>query len=604
MFSISRFNSLQGRLLVRIGLPVLVGLLVLVTVALLRSGSMVEAESLRVADARAKGISLEVSRLISEGVGVARSLSNGIAEVRKSGGSRELVNALMKQELTANPGLLGLWACFEPDAFDGKDALHVDKPGSNNKGQFCPYWNTSSGKPEVECSTDYAEASYYALPRSRGSAVMLEPYVDEAGGKKILMTSYAIPLYESGKFLGVVGMDIDLGRLAQATKSLDIGYATVISAGGLYVTHPNEKRLMKSFLENDPWAKPFADDIKAGRPVDTQSFSRTLGKNTYRLIRPVFITGTKDIWSVNVTLIQDEVLAPVHGLRNMLLELGGAVIVVLAVLLVLMARSIAKPIQSLAEELDAGAEQTRSAAGQVTKASQVLASGSSEQAASLEESSASLVEMAAMAQRNAESAGKARDFSGRASGAADEGLRDMEAMKRAMGEIKAASDEISKIIRTIDEIAFQTNILALNAAVEAARAGEAGAGFAVVAEEVRSLAQRAAQAARESSGKIEGSVSKTANGVALCEKVGRSLSEIAEVVHNLDALVGEVSSASGEQTRGIGELNTAVSQMDKVTQGNAASAEETASAAEELNAQAELLRGAVAKLHAVINGVG
>lgn len=604
MLFISRFNSLQGRLLVRIGLPVLIGLVVLITLALLRSGAMVETESLRVADARAKGISLEVSRMLDHGSSVARSLANSIAEVRKSGGSRDLVNALMKAELSANPELLGLWACFEADAFDGKDAAHAGKPGSNDKGQFCPYWNTSSGKPEVECSVDYEAAAYYTQPKARGSAIMLEPYVDDAGGKKILMTSYAIPLYDSGKFLGVVGMDIDLSRLTQATKSLDIGYATVISAGGLYVTHPNEKRLMKSFFENDPWAKPFAEDLKAGRPVNTESFSRTLGKNTYRLIRPVAISGTKDIWNVSVTLIQDEVLAPVHALRNMLLELGGAVLVVLLVLLVLLARSIAKPIQSLAHELDAGAEQTRSAAGQVTKASQVLASGSSEQAASLEESSASLVEMAAMAERNAESAGKARDFSRRASSSADEGLRDMEAMKGAMGEIKAASDEISKIIRTIDEIAFQTNILALNAAVEAARAGEAGAGFAVVAEEVRSLAQRAAQAARESSGKIAGSVAKTANGVALCEKVGRSLSEIAEVVHNLDSLVGEVSSASGEQTRGIGQLNTAVSQMDQVTQGNAASAEETASAAEELNAQAELLRGAVAKLHAVINGAG
>jgi methyl-accepting chemotaxis protein len=165
-----------------------------------------------------------------------------------------------------------------------------------------------------------------------------------------------------------------------------------------------------------------------------------------------------------------------------------------------------------------------------------------------------------------------------------------------MEAIKVSSDDIAKIIKTIDEIAFQTNILALNAAVEAARAGEAGMGFAVVADEVRNLAQRSAQAAKETAGKIEGAITKTGQGVEISSKVAQTLNEIVTKARQVDELVAEVASASREQTEGITQINTAVGQMDKVTQSNAANAEESAAAAEELNAQAEVMKQSVAEL--------
>jgi methyl-accepting chemotaxis protein len=254
------------------------------------------------------------------------------------------------------------------------------------------------------------------------------------------------------------------------------------------------------------------------------------------------------------------------------------------------------------DALSLGAEQTSSAAAQVSMASQSLAEGASEQAASLEETSSSLEEMSSMTQRNSEHARKANDLAKQARVAADKGVGDMQAMSAAMEALKVSSDDIAKIIKTIDEIAFQTNILALNAAVEAARAGEAGMGFAVVADEVRSLAQRSAQAARETATKIEGAIAKTGQGVEINRKVAAALNEIVVKARQVDELVAEVAGATTEQTQGITQINTAVGQMDKVTQSNAANAEESAAAAEQLNAQAETMRYSVAELLQLVGG--
>jgi methyl-accepting chemotaxis protein len=286
---------------------------------------------------------------------------------------------------------------------------------------------------------------------------------------------------------------------------------------------------------------------------------------------------------------------------GILLGLGLASLVGIGVAFVII-RGTGKALNRVASALQDGSNQVASAAGQVSSASQSLAEGASEQAASLEETSSSLEEMSSMTKRNTGNADKVNDLARQTRAAADTGASDMQAMAAAMHEIKTSGDDIAKIIKTIDEIAFQTNILALNAAVEAARAGEAGMGFAVVADEVRNLAQRAAQSAKGTSSKIENSVSKTAQGVQLTEKVAKSLQEIVTKARQVDELAAEVASASKEQTQGIEQVNIAVSQMDKVTQSNAASAEESASAAEELNAQAESLKAAVGDLLKMVNG--
>jgi len=284
--------------------------------------------------------------------------------------------------------------------------------------------------------------------------------------------------------------------------------------------------------------------------------------------------------------------------------IGGALVAIIlgSILAFVITRGITKPINRIIQGLTSGAEQTSSASGQVSSASQSLAQGASEQAASVEEVTSSIEEMASMTKQNATNADEAKSLAANAATGTDKGTEAMGRMSTAIEDIKKSSDETAKIIKTIDEIAFQTNLLALNAAVEAARAGEAGKGFAVVAEEVRNLAQRSAQAAKDTADMIEGSVKNADNGVAISSEVATLLDEIAESNRKVNDLVGEIAAASNEQSQGIDQINTAVGQMDQITQSNAANAEESASASEELSAQAEQLSGMVDQLQNLVGG--
>ncbi len=278
--------------------------------------------------------------------------------------------------------------------------------------------------------------------------------------------------------------------------------------------------------------------------------------------------------------------------------LGLAVLIGVGILLLI--GQINGALRQMLAELASGAQQVAAASGQIATSSQSLSQGASEQASSVEEISASMEEMTAMTRSSGSNSSEAMSMMIETAKQVERSNAALSEMVASMSSIKSSSERVAKINKTIDEIAFQTNILALNAAVEAARAGEAGKGFAVVADEVRNLAQRAAAGAKDTAALIEESIANSNQGAQKLELVSSAIVGITEGAQKVKQLVTEVNEAGKQQVQGIQQVSTAIQQVSTVTQTNASSAEESAAAAEELNAQSLTVRELVNKLRQMV----
>ncbi len=432
------------------------------------------------------------------------------------------------------------------------------------------------------------------------------------------------PLYDSGqKLIGALYFGIPQEKIDTLRKAImavtigKTGYVFVLDSKGNYIISKDGKRDGESVWEaKDAGGNLFIQEMcKKASALNCGQ----LGEQRYpwqnkdeaspreKIARLAYFQPWD--WVIGVSSYIDEFQESERVLTKMgentfyaMLGLAAVSSVIAVIIWFLISRKLTGNLSSIISSLSAGSQQVSSAASQITSASQSLAQGATEQAAGLEETSSSLEEMSSMTKQNADNAVQANTLAAQAKSTAHNGASAMTRMAGAINDIQKSSDETAKIIRVIDEIAFQTNLLALNAAVEAARAGEAGKGFAVVAEEVRNLAMRSAEAAKNTSALIEQSVQNSRNGVVICGEVKKNLDEIVVSISKTSDLVGEIAAASKEQAQGVEQINTAVSQMDKITQQNAANAEESASASQQLSAQAESLNQIVAQLAVLVNG--
>jgi methyl-accepting chemotaxis protein len=553
----------------------------------LQVARVTRAQALETARAEAKQHALAIQKQLEHSMLVARELAFSLEGIKAVGVSeRAVANSIVRRTLEGNPAVIGAYTAWEPGAWDGKDKDFVGQPGHDASGRYIPYWNRGGGQIAVEPLADYdnpGPGDYYQLPKKTGVECVINPYLYPIAGQEVLIASFVVPVLKDGVFQGITGTDMSLAEiqaLVEKIRPFETGYASLIAHSGVYVAdvvHTNANQSIGTALN---------------------------GEAVHRIFVPVRVGRSTTPWSFALAIPEAKLFAESRRLLALSATIALAGLGVTAVLLYGLLHRITRTLSHISDSLGDGARSVAAASDQISGSSQSLAEGSSEQAASLEETSASLEEMASMTRRNADSAEAAKSLANQTRLAAEAGATDMAAMAKAMDEIKVSSDGISKILKSIDEIAFQTNILALNAAVEAARAGEAGAGFAVVAEEVRNLAKRSADAARETAEGIENSIAKSTQGVAISAKVATSLADIVAKARQVDNLVAEIASASKEQNQGIGQINTAMSQMDRVTQTTAASAEECASASSELNAQAQSLKDAVDQLVALVSGGG
>ncbi len=360
-----------------------------------------------------------------------------------------------------------------------------------------------------------------------------------------------------------------------------------------------ERALIPVFEKAREEWKAVSGRVVSGRVADTREGRRealdlSLGaaKQKFEEMR----SHLHKLTEMNLKLAAGEQEAAQETYRRtsvLFLTILGAGLVTGILLMWAIGRGVTSALRGIIGGLSSASDQVASASAQISSASQSLAQGSSEQAASIEETSSSLEEMSSMTKQNAENAEEARAKMGEARQIVEKVSRHMGEMTEAINEITRTSEETGKIIKTIDEIAFQTNLLALNAAVEAARAGEAGAGFAVVAGEVRNLAMRAADAAKSTANLIEGTIKAVKSGNQITQSTQSAFLENMAISSKVGELVNEIAAASQEQARGIDQVNKAVAEMDRVVQKAASSAEESASAAEEMNAQAGQMRAFV-----------
>jgi methyl-accepting chemotaxis protein len=463
------------------------------------------------------------------------------------------------------------------------------------------YMNIVNAQGEVRASTVEGAVGKvrvgdreYFKKAMKGELNISEVYLARTTGKPAF--AIAAPIKQGDRVIGVIVGVPDLTKFSEKfvdpVKIGQTGYLYLFDSSGVVFAHPNKNVVMKLTLKETAWGR---DVIKKGKGANNYVF-----EGIHRMAYAV--PCSKAAWTVATSIHSTEIFrrSKTMALINLFILIAGLAVAVVALYVIV--RSVVRPIQVITDGLHESADHVASASGEVAATGQSLADGASRQASAIEETSSSLEEMTAMTRRNADNATEAKALMAEARQVVERVDQHVRNMAEAVREVTRSSEETGKIIKTIDEIAFQTNLLALNAAVEAARAGEAGSGFAVVAGEVRNLAVRAAEAARNTSSLIENTITTVHKSRDLTMQTQEAFKENMDIAGKVGHLVDEIASASQEQAQGISQISKAVAEMDNVVQHTASSAEESASAAEEMNGQALQMKKYADDLKTIVLG--
>lgn len=633
-------------------LLLLVGMLTTVSM-ITTNGAMKSAMSLT--SESGERISLAVEKELDHAMGTARTLADTLLTMKRTGAAdRKTASAAIKSILEHNSSFWAVWTVWEPDAFDGRDAEFKNTSGSDDTGRLLPYWKRTDSGLKLSAIKDYdseSDGDFYLLAKNSGKETIIDPYKEIVENKEVMMTSLVVPVEENGKVIGAVGVDIELGKMQEMMKQFKLyetGYAHLYSNSGIIVTLPDESQIGKNLKEVFPGerADRILQSIREGEVFTYEA------DGTYLAYNPIQIGNTVTPWAVALAIPMDEIQAESTRVMSSIILAGVVTLLLLGGVVVLLTQTIVKPLSravkageqmakgdftvelpekdrnrhdeigvlgrvfheitqnmtAMVGQVNMNASQVAAASQQISASAEELAVGSGTQAESVQTINELFKELSTAVSSVASSATSASELVAQTADIAAQGgtvvRQSIEGMNRVSDQViklQDASTRIGEIIEVIDDIAEQTNLLALNAAIEAARAGEQGRGFAVVADEVRKLAERSGEAAKQIAGIIQGMQSNTADsvraveaGVVTTEKTGAAFENIMQMVNESSSMVMDIAAASEQQAAQAEEVLSSIESISASTEETAASSEETATTAQSLASLAEELNRMVA----------